>query len=123
VDTTDVEIGAFVPRPWGGYVVLEDGPHHKVKRIEVSPGHRLSYQRHERRAEHWYIVAGRATVTVDAIQHAVGTGEAIDIPLGAAHRVENPGSDGLVLIEVQTGDYFGEDDIVRLDDDYGRVNG
>ena len=122
MDSADLEIGALVRTPWGGYVVLEDAPQHKVKRIEVSPGHRLSYQQHKRRAEHWYVVTGRATVTLDAIQHEVGGGESIDIPLGAAHRVENPGAEGLVFIEVQTGDYFGEDDIVRLDDDYGRAS-
>jgi mannose-6-phosphate isomerase len=109
-------------RPWGAYVVLDDGPLAKVKRITVEPGERLSYQRHHRRAEHWFVVAGSASVTLDGVDHEVGVGQAIDIPLGAAHRVRNVGDDLLVFVEVQQGDYFGEDDIVRLDDDYGRAN-
>ena len=109
-------------KPWGAYLVLDEAAHHKVKRIEVLPGHRLSYQKHARRAEHWFVVAGEALVELDAVRHRVGAGQAIDIPLGAAHRVENAGPEKLVLVEVQTGDYFGEDDIVRLDDDYGRAS-
>ena len=109
-------------RPWGAFVVLDDGPLGKVKRITVDPGQRLSYQRHHRRAEHWFVVAGTAVVTLDGVDHEVGVGEAIDIPLGAAHRVRNPGDELLVFVEVQQGDYFGEDDIVRLDDDYGRAD-
>jgi mannose-6-phosphate isomerase-like protein (cupin superfamily) len=108
-------------RPWGEFFVLADAPTHKVKRIVVRPGQRLSYQRHERRAEHWFVVAGTARVTLDGADHVVPTGGAIDIPRGAAHRIENPGTDDLVFVEVQLGDYFGEDDITRLDDDYGRV--
>ena len=107
-------------RPWGNYQVLEDAPTHKVKRITVHPGQRLSYQRHQRRAEHWYVVGGQALVTLDDGLHRLGAGEAIDIPRGSAHRVANPGSDPLVFVEVQVGDYFGEDDIERLEDDYGR---
>lgn len=108
-------------RPWGSYTVLEDASDHKVKRIEVAPGKRLSYQRHERRAEHWFVVRGEGVVTLDGEVHRVAAGTAIDIPLGAAHRIENPGDDLLVFIEVQHGVYFGEDDIVRLEDDFGRV--
>ncbi len=109
-------------KPWGSYTVLDDGaPDHKVKRLVVSPGQRLSYQRHSHRAEHWFIVRGQALVTLEGQEHRVGPGEAIDVPLGAAHRVESVGDDDLVLIEVQHGDYFGEDDIVRLEDDFGRV--
>ena len=110
----------FEERPWGGYTVLEDAATHKVKRLVVSPGKRLSYQRHERRAEHWFVLAGTATVTLDGDVVSVGEGEAVDIPLGAAHRVANQGAAELVFIEVQRGDYFGEDDIVRLEDDFGR---
>ena len=110
----------FDERPWGNYQVLEDADTHKVKRITVSPGQRLSYQRHQRRAEHWYVVDGVATVTVDGEVHQIGTGASIDIAQGAAHRVANDGTDDLVFIEVQLGDYFGEDDIERLEDDYGR---
>jgi len=108
-------------RPWGSFAVLDDAETHKVKRIVVRPGQRLSYQRHERRAEHWFVVAGTALVTLDGEEHTVDSGQAIDIPLGGAHRIQNPGTEDLVFIEVQLGTYFGEDDIVRLDDDYGRA--
>ena len=108
-------------RPWGEYLVLEDEVSHKVKRITVRSGKRLSYQRHSRRAEHWYVVSGTATVTLDGDEHVLGSGEAIDIPRGSAHRMANQGDGDLVFIEVQMGDYFGEDDIERLDDDYGRA--
>jgi mannose-6-phosphate isomerase-like protein (cupin superfamily) len=108
-------------RPWGSYTVLEDAPTHKVKRIEVLPGCRLSYQRHRRRAEHWFIIAGDADVTLDGTSHLLGAGEAIDIPRGAAHRIANRGAATLVFVEVQHGDYFGEDDIERFEDDFGRV--
>ncbi len=111
----------FEPRPWGGYTVLADGDDCKVKRMTVDPGQRLSYQSHARRAEHWVVVSGIATVTLDGTDIDLGPGQAIDIPLHAAHRVANQGADELVFIEVQMGDYFGEDDIVRYSDDYGRV--
>ena len=111
----------FDRRPWGSYTVLEEAPTFKVKRIEVLPGKRLSYQKHAQRAEHWYIVAGTAKVTLDGRDITVRHGEAIDIPIGAAHRVENPGADDLIFIEVQRGSYLGEDDIVRLEDDFGRA--
>ncbi len=92
----------------------------KVKRIEVLPAKRLSYQKHARRAEHWLVVEGTAKITLDGAEIIKKAGEAIDIPLGAAHRVENPGEELMVFIEVQRGDYLGEDDIVRLEDDFGR---
>jgi len=111
----------FDRRPWGTYTVLDEGSNFKVKRIEVSPGKRLSYQKHARRAEHWMVVAGIAKVTLDGEDVMVPTGHAIDIPVGGAHRVENPGAENLVFIEVQRGDYLGEDDIVRLHDDFGRA--
>jgi mannose-6-phosphate isomerase len=107
-------------RPWGSYTVLEDAPDHKVKRLEVLPGKRLSYQKHERRAEHWFVVRGDAVVTLDGDEIAVPALSSIDIPRGAAHRIANAGNDLLVFIEVQHGDYFGEDDIIRLEDDFGR---
>ena len=107
-------------RPWGSYTVLEDAPDHKVKRIEVLPGKRLSYQKHERRAEHWFVVHGSALVTLDGTEVPVSAGSAIDIPLGAAHRIANVGEGPLMFIEVQHGTYFGEDDIIRLEDDFGR---
>ena len=108
-------------RPWGSYEVLEDAATHKVKRLDLHPGRRLSYQRHERRAEHWFVVSGTAEVTLDGEAQVLTAGRAIDIPRGAAHRIANPGPDPLVFVEVQHGDYFGEDDIERLEDDVGRV--
>lgn len=108
-------------RPWGSYTILDEGPNFKAKRIEVLPGKRLSYQRHSRRSEHWFVTSGIAKVTLNGDEKLVTSGQAIDIPLGSAHRVENPHDDQLlVFIEIQTGDYFGEDDIVRLEDDFGR---
>jgi mannose-6-phosphate isomerase len=107
-------------RPWGNYTVLSDEDDHKVKRIVVHPGKRLSYQTHARRAEHWYVVRGTATVTLDGEDREVGPGQAVDIATGTAHRCANQGSEDVVFIEVQSGDYFGEDDIVRLEDDFGR---
>jgi mannose-6-phosphate isomerase-like protein (cupin superfamily) len=110
-------------RPWGTYTVLEDAEAEgfKVKRITVEPGHRLSYQRHAQRAEHWFVVAGTATVTLDDVVQEVPAGQAIDIAVGTAHRVENRSDQPLLFVEVQQGGYLGEDDIVRLDDDYGRA--
>jgi mannose-6-phosphate isomerase-like protein (cupin superfamily) len=108
-------------RPWGHYFILEDEAAHKVKRIVVTPGMRLSYQRHSQRAEHWFVVAGAGVVTLDGAAHDVQPGVAIDIPVGAAHRIANTGTDDLEFIEVQHGSYFGEDDIVRLEDDFGRL--
>jgi mannose-6-phosphate isomerase len=108
-------------RPWGSYDVLEDAPTHKVKRITVLPGKRLSYQLHARRSEHWFILTGVATVTLDGVQLEIPSGQAVDIPRGTAHRVANTADEPLVFIEVQHGDYFGEDDIVRLEDDFGRA--
>lgn len=111
----------FDRRPWGTFTVLYEGENYKVKRIEVLPGKRLSYQKHAQRAEHWFVVQGIARVTLDDREITVAAGEAIDIPIGAAHRIENPGNELLVFVEVQRGSYLGEDDIVRLDDDFGRV--
>jgi mannose-6-phosphate isomerase len=110
----------FERRPWGGFEVLDDADDHKVKRMVVHPGGRLSYQRHHRRAEHWFVVAGRGVVTLDGTTIEVHPGQAVDVPRGSAHRIANPGDGDLVFIEVQHGDSFGEDDIVRLEDDYGR---
>lgn len=120
---TDPAGREYDERPWGSYTVLEDAEPEgfKVKRITVNPGARLSYQRHARRAEHWFVVAGRATVTIDDVESEVPTGGAVDIGLGVAHRIENRGEDPLIFVEVQQGDYLGEDDIERLADDYGRA--
>jgi len=108
-------------RPWGSYTVLDDQPTFKVKRIEVRPGKRLSYQRHARRSEHWFIVHGTAVVTLDGLRREVSAGDAVDVPVGTDHRIENASDAPVVFVEVQHGDYFGEDDIVRLEDDYGRT--
>jgi len=111
----------FDRRPWGTFTVLDEGGGFKVKRIEVLPGKRLSYQKHSQRAEHWVVVQGTAKVTLDDRDSLVAAGEAVDIAVGSAHRVENPGEETLVFIEVQRGSYLGEDDIVRLQDDFGRA--
>jgi mannose-6-phosphate isomerase-like protein (cupin superfamily) len=108
-------------RPWGFYEVLsQDKLDHKVKRITVWPGKRLSLQYHQRRSEHWVVVSGCGLVWVDGKQVKLVENESIDIPLRAQHRIENIGDEPLVFIEVQQGEYFGEDDIVRVEDDFGR---
>ena len=107
-------------RPWGSYTVLDDSDGHKVKRITVVPGGRLSYQWHARRSEHWFVVSGNGRVTLDGAELDVVAGESVDIPAGTRHRMHNRSSGDLVFIEVQHGTYFGEDDIVRVEDDYGR---
>ena len=112
--------GSHDERPWGAYWVLDDQPAFKVKRIAVRPGARLSYQRHRERSEIWFVVAGQAKVTLDGRERTVGPGEDVRIEPGQAHRIENTGSGDVVFVEVQRGSYFGEDDIERLDDDYGR---
>ena len=109
-------------RPWGTYTVLLNGDDHKVKEITVHPGQRLSLQRHKKREEHWFIHKGEALVTIDGAAHTLSVGQYIDIPRGSVHRIENTGQGKLVFIEIQTGDYFGEDDIERIEDDYAREN-
>ena len=120
-ETTIDNSPRFDQRPWGTFTVLDEGAGFKVKRIEVFPGKRLSYQKHSQRAEHWVVIQGTAKVTLDDREILVETGQAIDIAVGSAHRVENPGVETLLFIEVQRGDYLGEDDIVRLQDDFGRA--
>ena len=110
-------------RPWGAWQVLDEGRGYKVKRIEVHPGARLSYQTHEHRAEHWTVVQGTATCTLDGETFEVKSGRSVEVALGTPHRIANLHDEPLVVIEVQLGDYTGEDDIVRLDDDYGRADG
>src|SRR5215212_8708050 len=114
-------INEFDQRPWGNYTVLDEGDGYKVKRIEVLPKKRLSYQKHQRRAEHWFVVSGNAKVTLNDREILVKTGESVDISVGDKHRVENEEAELLVFIEVQRGDYLGEDDIERFDDDFGRA--
>ena len=107
-------------RPWGRYEVLQESSTHKVKCIWVNPGKRLSYQRHRFRAEHWFIVSGDAEVTINGAVKQVGPGDTIDFAIGVLHRIANIGTSEVVFVEVQTGTYFGEDDIERVDDDFGR---
>lgn len=107
-------------RPWGEYWVLEDALTHKVKKIFVKPGHRLSLQYHKHRAEVWTIITGMATVTLNDEVKDFLPGEVIRIPRGAQHRIANNSEEDLYFIEVQYGEYFGEDDIVRIEDDYSR---
>jgi len=110
-----------VTRPWGTYTVLEEGPGLKIKRIVVKPQGALSLQMHRQRSEHWIVVSGIAQVTNGDRQFELNTNESTFIKPGRAHRLINPGSVDLVMIEVQSGEYVGEDDIVRLSDIYGRV--
>jgi mannose-1-phosphate guanylyltransferase/mannose-6-phosphate isomerase len=110
-----------VHRPWGSYQSLDSGERHQVKRIAVKPGERLSLQKHHHRSEHWIVVRGTAQVVIDDRVKTVHENESVYIPIGATHRLENPGKITLELIEVQTGSYLGEDDIVRFDDDYRRT--
>jgi mannose-6-phosphate isomerase len=107
-------------RPWGRYEVLQEGATYKVKSIHVNPGKRLSYQRHQKRSEHWYVTDGSGEVTLDGKVQVVSQGSIIEIPQGMLHRISNTGNSELILIEVQTGSYFGEDDIERIEDDFGR---
>lgn len=107
-------------RPWGKYFVLDDAETHKVKRIEVKPGGRLSYQYHHKRSEVWTIVKGKARITLDDGDTEYSAGDVIEIPLKAKHRIMNIGQETLTFVEVQLGSYFGEDDIVRIEDDYNR---
>ena len=109
-------------RPWGSFTILAEGSTYKVKTITVLPGKRLSYQKHARRSEYWTIVQGAGIFTLDGANQSVEVGDRVEVPLRAAHRIQNPGTESLVFIEVQLGDYFGEDDIVRLEDDFGRTN-
>ena len=121
LSSTEDNSPRYDERPWGSFTVLDEGVGYKVKRIEILPGKRLSYQKHARRAEHWFIVQGEAKVTLDGKEIELNAGEYVDIPVGAAHRIENPRELKMIFIEVQRGDYLGEDDIVRLQDDFGRV--
>jgi mannose-6-phosphate isomerase len=109
-------------RPWGSWHVLDEGEGFKVKRIEINPGSRLSLQWHEHRSEHWVVVVGTATCIVGEETVVLAPGQTVDIDVRQAHRIANEGAGRLVVIEVQRGSYTGEDDIVRLQDDYGRVS-
>lgn len=125
---SDIQENIVETRPWGAFSVLHEGPGFKVKSLTVTPGKRLSMQYHRHREEHWIIVRGTAKILVAEPgeegrtgELTIPAGENIFIPKEYIHRLENPGSDILEIIEVQMGDYLGEDDIVRLSDDFGRV--
>lgn len=114
-------IGETDSRPWGTWTILDEGDGFKVKRIEVKPHARLSYQTHEHRAEHWVVVAGVASSVIDGVTVVTRAGESVDIAIRQPHRIVNDGDGPLVIIEIQRGEYLGEDDIVRLEDDFGRA--
>ncbi len=109
-------------RPWGHYEDLLERDDHKIKELIVNSGERLSLQKHQHRAEHWTVVSGEALVTVGEKEIPLKLGQSVDVPKGAVHRIMNPGEIPLVIVEVQMGDYFGEDDIIRLEDDYDRCS-
>jgi mannose-6-phosphate isomerase len=111
----------FEIRPWGEWHVLDAGDGFKVKRIEVNPGQRLSYQTHEHRAENWVVAAGTCTAVIDGATVVATAVESIYVEVGQPHRITNMHDEILVIIEVQLGEYTGEDDICRLEDDYGRA--
>ena len=117
----DTPVGVFQPRPWGGFLTMEEGRGYKVKRLFVRPGQRLSLQRHRFRAEHWVVVTGSPRVIIAGRPRRLKPRASVDVPRGAWHRIENPGRVPVVLIEVQHGPYLGEDDIIRRQDDYGRA--
>lgn len=108
-------------RPWGRYFILDNNSGYKIKRIEVNPKARLSYQYHKKRAETWVIIQGKGIVTIEGKNQKISQGETIIIPVNSKHRIENTGKNKLIFIEVQTGTYFGEDDIIRIEDDYNRI--
>ena len=111
----------WVAKPWGSFCTLEEGPGFKIKRLMVEPGHRLSLQKHRRRAEHWVVVSGTATIVCGDRRLTLRRRQCAVIPRQAWHRIENRGRTPVIIIEVQHGAYLGEDDIVRRQDDYGRV--
>ncbi len=117
------EVSATEMRPWGSFTVLEEGRGYKIKRIEVKPGHRLSLQMHHHRSEHWIVVSGTAKVNCGDREEILFSNQSTYVPQCTTHRLENPGVIPLVLIEVQNGEYLGEDDIVRFQDDYARNKG
>jgi mannose-6-phosphate isomerase len=114
-------VGKIYERPWGSYQTLALADNYQVKTLTVKPGGRLSLQKHSKRAEHWVIVAGEPTITIDDKVKTYHTNDKVFIPIAATHRIENLATTTAVIIEVQIGEYLGEDDIVRLDDIYGRT--
>lgn len=120
ISETGLANGPTDSRPWGTFTILEEGKGYKIKRIEVLPGHRLSLQMHHHRSEHWIVVSGTAKVTCGEHEIMLQSNQSTYVPQCTNHRLENPGVIPLVLIEVQNGEYLGEDDIVRFQDDYAR---
>jgi mannose-6-phosphate isomerase len=114
-------VAATELRPWGSFTILEEGRGYKIKRIEVKPGHRLSLQLHHHRSEHWIVVCGTARVLCGENEILLGSNQSTYVPICTKHRLENPGVIPLVIIEVQNGEYLGEDDIIRYQDDYARA--
>ena len=119
--TSCIETIERTERPWGWYETVSEVAGNKVKRIRVHPGQQLSLQKHHQRAEHWVVVLGTARITLDERQFDLQTGQACDIAVGQVHRLSNLTAEPVEIVEVQFGDYLGEDDIVRLEDKYGRV--
>ena len=111
----------FQERPWGNYTVLHADENCQVKRLVVNPGKRISLQSHQYRAEHWFVVSGQGTAELDGMDIEVGPGDSINIPIGSKHRVSSSATIPLIFIEVQTGSSFTEDDIIRYEDDFGRI--
>jgi mannose-6-phosphate isomerase len=118
--TLTKNISSSEMRPWGSFTILEEGRGYKIKRIEVNPGHRLSLQMHHHRSEHWIVVSGTAKVTCGNEEILLNNNQSTYVPQCTVHRLENPGVIPLILIEVQNGEYLGEDDIIRYQDDYAR---
>ena len=119
--TTRIETIERTERPWSWYETVSEVAGNKVKRIRVHPGQQLSLQKHHQRAEHWVVVLGTARITLDERQFDLQTGQACDIAVGQVHRLSNLTAEPVEIVEVQFGDYLGEDDIVRLEDNYGRI--
>ena len=114
-------MGKITKCPWGSFEVLLEAPDHKVKRIIVEPNECLSLQLHHLRSEHWFVISGKGIASVDGKKKSLHAGSSIDIPKKAKHRVQNSSDENLIMIEVQTGEYCGDDDIERFEDKYGRV--
>jgi len=114
-------MGKITKCPWGSFEVLSEAPDHKVKRIVVEPGGCLSLQLHHRRSEHWFVVAGCGVAIVDGKEKSLHVGSSLDIPRKSKHRAQNSSDENLIIIEVQTGEYCGDDDIERFEDKYGRI--
>lgn len=108
-------------RPWGTFEILLEDPNCKVKKIIVQPGHKLSLQSHKKRTELWKIISGSGIITLNTKAANISKGMSCQIPAGTIHRIENNGTEELIFIEIQTGEYFGEDDIIRYEDVYGRI--